>query len=169
MLWASGGVGAGMVSAQDSLGYFRSDPVRFFTDQSSDTWVGDGRFLMNEYSDTLTFAPDSTGEALVIQRVLVKAKSGVVMSRGGGIIRPLHGDSVFTIDWSEKRYPNLSGRMAWTDGQWVITFEGEWNSWSIRITSDTPESFIATIARSLGSFPAVELAGMTYHLQTGAP
>ena len=160
--------GTEIASAQDSLGTFRSDPVRFFTDQSSDMWVGSGKFLMNEYSDTLYITRDSTGNALLLRRVLVKTKSNSVLSRGGGMIGPASGDSLYTVAWSEKRYPDLSGQMVWEEGRWVISFDGEWSAWSILIGYDSPESIAVVIARSIAGFPAVELAGMTYYLQTGS-
>jgi hypothetical protein len=160
--------GAGSASAQDSLGTFRSDPVRFFTEQPTDMWVGSGKFLMHEYSDTLYITRDSTGNALLLRRVLVKTKSNAVMSRGGGLIGPASGDSLYPVAWSEKRYPDLSGQMVWKEGRWAISFDGEWSAWSVLIAYDSPESIAVVIARSMGGFPAVELAGMTYYLQTSS-
>ena len=151
------------VMAQDSLGFFRLDPVRHFTEAAGHVWVGSGRFLMTNYSDTLMIVPDSTGKALVVRRILVNEDDSAVVSRGEGTVSP-SDDSTYAIYWTERRYPDLRGVMRWQDGQWVVTFEGEWSAWSVRVRYDSPESLVAAVARSLGNFPPVELAALKYRV-----
>jgi hypothetical protein len=151
------------VSAQDSLGLFRSDPVTFFAESSGERWVGVGRFLMNDYSDTLWISPDSTEDTLRIRRVLVRTEDSLVVSRGGGFVYGA-GNAAYAVSWSELKYPDLTGSMAWTDDYWEISLKGEWKAWSLRIRYDSPRSFVASVARSVGSFPPIELATMTYRL-----
>ena len=97
-------------AAQDSLGFFRIDPVRHFAEAPGHVWVGSGRFFLANYSDTLVIAPDSTGNALVVDRTLVNEDDSVVVSRGKGMVTP-HDDSTYAIRWTERRYPDLRGWM----------------------------------------------------------
>ncbi len=154
----------GRASAQDSSGAVRPDPVQFFAGPAGQTWVGNGRYFVANYSDTLYITVDSTGRGLVIERVLVNQDKGVVISRGRGTLTPAAGDSTFALLWSERRYPHVAGRMRWANGQWEIALEGEWSAWSIHVRTDANESFVAAVARSLGGLPPVELVAMTYHV-----
>jgi len=163
MMLAAGSILSADAAAQDSLGFFRIDPVRHFTEAPGQVWVGSGRFFMTDYSDTLVITPDSTGTGLMVDRVLVDEDDTVVVSRGRGTIVP-QGNASYAVRWSERRYPDVEGRMRWQDGQWVVTFEGEWSAWSVRVRYDTPESLVAAVARSLGSFPPVELAALKYRV-----
>ena len=150
-------------AAQDSLGFFRIDPVRHFSEAPGHVWVGTGRFFMTDYSDTLLITPDSAGIGLIVDRVLVNEDDTVVVSRGRGTVVP-QGNASYAIHWSERRYPDVEGRMRWQDGQWIVTFDGEWSAWSVRVRYDTPASLVAAVARSLGNFPPVELAALKYRL-----
>ncbi|MEW5701202.1 MAG: hypothetical protein AB1792_03125 [Candidatus Zixiibacteriota bacterium] len=144
------------------MGLFRFDPIRYFSSVGAARWVGNGRYFMVNYADTLTMTPDSTGRSVSIRRVLVNNDDTVVVSRGRGTVVAEPGDSTFALRWSESRYPEVTGRMRWQDGQWVISFDGSWSAWSIRIRYDSPFAVVAAAARSLGSFPPMELTTMTY-------
>ena len=167
IMLAAGSILTADAAAQDSLGFFRIDPVRHFTEAPGQVWVGSGRFFMTDYSDTLVITPDSTGTGLIVERTLVDEDDSAVVSRGRGTIIP-QGDASYAIRWSERRYPDVEGRMRWQDGQWVVTFDGEWSAWSVRVRYDTPESLVAAVARSLGNFPAVELAALKYRVIPGS-
>jgi hypothetical protein len=66
------------------------------------------------------------------------------------------------VRWTERNYAEATGRMHWGDNQWEISFDGEWKQWSINVRRASDSSFIAGLARAVGSFPPVELAEMTY-------
>jgi hypothetical protein len=70
------------------LDLFRYDPVRYFTGSASQKWVGNVSFMLTDYSDTLKLAVDSSGQALVISRVLVRTSDTTVVSRGAGLVTP---------------------------------------------------------------------------------
>jgi len=147
---------------QDTMGLFRLDPVRFFCSVRGGTWIGTGRYFMVNYSDTLVMTPDTSGQGLSIRRVLVNDDDTLLVSRGRGHVVREPGDSTFTIRWLEHRYPEVTGRMRWQNGQWVVSFDGAWSAWSIRVRYDSPYAVIAAAARALGAFPPVELTTMTY-------
>ena len=147
---------------QDVMGLFHLDPFQFFSGVAQGTWVGTGRFFMTDYSDTMSAALDSTGRTLLVRRVLVNEDDTVVVSRGTGIITVQPGDSVFALQWNERRYPPVTGHMSWVEGQWVISFDGEWSAWSIRVRYGSPYSIVAAAARTLGALPPVEFTTMTY-------
>lgn len=160
----------GHASAQDSSSAVRTDPVEFFAGLTGQSWVGNGRYFVADYSDTLHITVDSTGRGLVIDRVLVNADKGVVISRGSGTLTPEAGDSTFALLWSERRYPHITGRLRWADGQWEIALDGDWSAWSIHVRTDGIGSFVAAVARSFGGLPPVELVAMTYHaVRSAAP
>jgi len=142
---------------------FRNDPIGYFSGRSSSGWVGSGAYFQTNYSDTLHFAPDSTGKGLSVRRVLVNADKGVAISRGTGHIIPIPGDSIFAVRWNEKSYPAVNGVMRRQEGQWVISFDGEWKEWSIRVRQDTPGLLVAAAARMIPGFRPVELTAMTYN------
>jgi hypothetical protein len=141
---------------------FRNDPIGYFSGRSSSSWVGSGAFFQTNYTDTLHFGSDSTGAGLSVRRVLVNADKGVAISRGTGHIIPVPRDSIFAVRWSEKSYPAVNGVMRWQEGQWVISFDGEWKEWSIRVRQDEPGSVVAAAARMIPGFRPVELTAMTY-------
>lgn len=153
---------AGAVQAQ-SVDQFRNDPIGYFGGQNASGWVGSGSYFQTNYTDTLVFSTDSAGIGLLIRRVLVNADKGAVMSRGTGHILPkTPGDSIFTVRWTEKSYPPVAGVMRWQEGQWVISFDGEWKEWSIRVRQDEPGALVAAAARMIPGFRPVELTAMTY-------
>lgn len=141
---------------------FRNDPIGYFQGKTSSGWIGTGMFFQSNYSDTLHFAADSSGKGLTIRRVLVNADKGAAISRGTGHILPAPGDSVFVVRWSEKSYPAVNGVMRWLEGQWVVSFDGEWKEWTIRIRQDQPGALVAAVARMIPGFRPVELSAMTY-------
>lgn len=148
--------------SQDSLSCFRADPIRFFSGSRGMIWIGSARYFMTPYSDTLVFSADSLGHILSVRRVLVDLDDTVVVSRGKGTISRGAGDSTYTVHWSERLYPDVTGTMLWQDNQWVVAFDGTWSQWSIRVRSQTTKSIIAAAARAMGSLPPVELTSMIY-------
>lgn len=150
--------------SQDSLALAQIDFVEFFTDAPTYTWVGQGRFLYNDYSDTLVISSDSSGQGLVIRRVLVRLKDTVVISRGQGSVIPADDDSTLVLTWSDRRMPELTGRIVRNAGEWMISLDGEWSAWSLRIHFDSRDSFLAALSRSLGAFPSMELLAVTYKI-----
>lgn len=159
---------AGRASAQDSSSAVRADPVQFFAGLTGQSWIGNGRYFVANYSDTLHITVDSTGRGLVIERVLVNKDRGVAISRGRGTLTPEAGDSTFVLLWSERRYPHIVGHLRWSDSQWKIALDGEWSAWSIHVRTDATETFVAAVARSLGGLPPMELVAMTYHVAGSA-
>jgi hypothetical protein len=153
---------ATLVSAQDSLGVFHSDPVRFFAGNSSRTWVGRGRFMMTAFSDTVAIAADSARRSLLVRRVLVNEDDTVVVSRGHGSVRFGPGDSLMPLRWTESRYPEVTGRMRFVAGQWALEFDGEWKQWSIRLSRQSENAFSAMIGRALGALPPVMFTALAY-------
>ena len=145
-----------------ALDLFRYDPVSFFAGSSGQMWVGNIRFMLQDYSDTLKLTVDSTGQALVINRVLVRMADTAVVSRGSGTITPNPGGETFAAAWFERTYDEATGLMQWNDDQWEISFEGEWKQWFINVRQESGTSFTAGLARAVGKFPPVELAEMTY-------
>lgn len=154
-------IAASNVQAQ-TMDLFRNDPVGYFGGKHASSWVGTGMYFQTNYSDTLQFSPDSTGQGLTIRRVLVNADKGVVISRGAGHLLPATGGSAYKLRWNEKSYPPVDGVMRWEDGQWVISFDGEWKDWSIRIRQDEPGNLIAAAARMIPGFRPIELASFAY-------
>ncbi len=152
---------AGAVQAQ-TVDLFRHDPVSYFTGKSASGWVGAGTYFQVNYTDTLQFALDSSGNGLTVRRVLVNADKGSAISRGYGHIVPVPGDSIYSVHWSERSYPALNGVMRWQDQQWVISFDGEWKEWSIRVRQETPGALVAAAARNIPGLRPVELTAMTY-------
>jgi hypothetical protein len=144
------------------LDLFRHDPVSFFAGPSGQMWVGNIRFMLQDYSDTLKLTVDSTGHTLVINRVLVRMIDTTVVSRGFGTITPVPGGATFTAAWIEHGYDEAAGLMQWGDEQWEISFQGEWKQWFINVRKEADTSFTAGLARAVGKFPPVELAEMTY-------
>lgn len=136
--------------------------MSYFRSKAASKWVGAGVYFQVNYTDTLHFSPDSTGAGLMVRRVLVNADKGTAVSRGTGIVLPQSGDSVFTVRWSEKSYPQVNGAMRWQEGQWIVSFDGEWKEWTIRIRQDQPGSLVAAAARLIPGFGPVELTAMTY-------
>ena len=149
-------------SEAQTIDVFRNDPIGYFKGKSTSGWVGSGMFFQANYTDTLFFSPDSTGKGLTIRRVLVNADKGAAISRGTGHILPAPGDSVYAVRWSEKSYPPVNGVMRWLEGQWVVSFDGEWKEWTIRIRQDQPSALLAAVARMIPGFGPVELSSMTY-------
>lgn len=145
-----------------TIDLFRNDPIGYFTGKSANGWVGAGTYFQVNYTDTLLFAPDSTGAGLTIRRVLVNADLQAAISRGYGHIAPKPGDSVYSVYWNEKAYPAVNGTMRWQEGQWIISFDGEWKQWSIRVRQDEPGALVAAAARMVPGFRPVELTSMTY-------
>ncbi len=154
---------AGAVQAQ-VFDLFRNDPIGYFGGKNASAWVGAGDYFQTNYTDTLVFSADSTGDGLNIRRVLVNADKGAAISRGTGHLVPVPGDSVYALRWTEKSYPPVNGLMRWDDGQWVISFDGEWKEWSIRVRQDDPGSLVAAAARMIPGFRPVELTAMTYRM-----
>jgi len=155
--------------AQDSLGNFRTDLIAHFIDAPGSIWVGEGRYFMNDFSDTIAIRPDSSGTGLELRRTLVRTKDTVVMSRGRGQVLPAAAGQSYLVHWSEPKFANLIGTMDWVDGQWVISIDGEWSAWSVRLRYDTRFSFVAALAGALGNLPSVEVMEMTYRLVTPGP
>lgn len=152
---------AGAAQAQ-TVDLFRNDPIGYFGGKSASGWVGSGDYFQTNYTDTLVFSADSTGDGLFIRRVLVNADKGAAISRGSGHILPVTGDSLYAVRWTEKSYPPVNGVMRWQEGQWVISFDGEWKEWSIRVRQDEPGTLVAAAARNIPGFRPVELSAMTY-------
>lgn len=152
---------AGAAQAQ-TIDLFRNDPIAYFGGKSASGWVGTGAYFQTNYTDTLMFSADSAGTGLSIRRVLVNADKGAALSRGSGHIVPVPGDSVYAVRWTEKSYPPVNGVMRWQEGQWVISFDGEWKEWSIRVRQDAPGELVAAAARNIPGFRPVELSAMTY-------
>jgi hypothetical protein len=153
---------SGTAAQAQTVDLFRNDPVKFFSSEKTCSWVGSGTYFQNNYSDTLRFAPDSSGRGLEIRRVLVNADKGQAISRGFGYLSRDPGDSTFTLRWDERGYESVSGRMRWRDGQWIVGFSGEWSQWSINVRQDSTWSLVAAAARMIPGFRPVELAEMTY-------
>lgn len=141
---------------------FHHDPVSFFAGTSGKMWVGEIRFMMNDYSDTLRLSVDSTGHGLKINRVLVSLTDTSVVSRGTGTITPNPGSQTYAAVWNERNYAPATGGMQWDETQWEISFDGEWKQWFINVRKESDTSFTAGLARAVGSFPPVELTQMTY-------
>ena len=156
-------LGAGAVQAQ-TVDLFRNDPIGYFGGKDASSWVGSGSYFQTNYTDTLHFSADSSGDGLLIRRVLVNADKGAAISRGTGHILRIPGDSLFAVRWTEKAYAPVNGVMRWQEGQWVISFDGEWKEWSINISQDKPGSLIAAAARMIPGFGPVELTAMTYRM-----
>ncbi len=154
---------AGAPQAQ-TVDLFRNDPIRYFGGKNASGWVGSGGYFQTNYTDTLHFSADSTGKGLSIRRVLVNADKGAAISRGTGHILPAPGDSIYSVRWTEKGYPSVDGVMRWQEGQWVISFDGEWKEWSIRVRQDEPGALVAAAARMIPGFRPVELTAMTYRM-----
>ncbi len=150
------------VGQAQPIDLFRNDPIGYFKAKGTSGWVGSGIFFQANYTDTLFFSVDSTGKGLNIRRVLVNADKGAAISRGTGHILPAPGDSVFSVNWREKSYPPVNGVMRWLEGQWVVSFDGEWKEWTIRIRQDQPSALLAAVARIIPGFGPVELSSMTY-------
>lgn len=150
--------------AQDSLGTFRSDPAEFFAGGSTRIWVGHGRFMMTNFSDTVAISADS-GRSLSVRRVLVNEDDTIVVSRGHGTIGAAAAGSVRPFRWTEARYPEVTGRMKFDAAQWALEFDGEWKQWTIRIARSGDNSFNALIGRALGSLPPVMFSALTYQAQ----
>jgi len=124
--------------------------------------VGNIRFMMNDYSDTLKLTLDSTKRALQINRVLVRMSDSTVVSRGSGLLTPNPSGATFEAQWTERGYGDATGVMSWDEDQWEISFDGEWKQWFINVRKESATAFTAGLARQVGSFPPVELAEMTY-------
>ena len=154
---------AGAAQAQ-TVDLFRNDPIGYFGGKNASGWVGSGGHFQTNYTDTLQFSADSTGKGLSIRRVLVNADKGAAISRGTGHILPAPGDSIYSVRWTEKAYPSVDGVMRWQEGQWVISFDGEWKEWSIRVRQDEPGALVAAAARMIPGFRPVELTAMTYRM-----
>ena len=118
--------------------------------------------MMTAYSDTVVISADSSRRALLVRRVLVNEDDTVVVSRGRGVVGFIPGDSLRPVRWTEARFPELTGRLRFTEGQWTLEFDGEWKQWSLRLGRQSDNSFIATIGRALGNLPPVMFAGLTY-------
>jgi hypothetical protein len=153
------------VLAQDSLGVFHTDPAQFFAGTSSRTWIGRGRFMMTNFTDTVIITADTSRHSIVVRRVMVNEDDTVVVSRGRGSVTIGHADSLMPLRWTESRYPEVTGRMRFDAGQWVLEFDGEWKQWSIRLARVGGNSFNALIGRALGSLPPVMFSGLTYQAQ----
>lgn len=153
---------AGSAIQAQTVDLFRTDPIGYFQGKNASGWIGSGMYFQVNYTDTLFFARDSSGEGLTVRRVLVNADKGATISRGTGHIVPAPGDSIFAVRWNEKSYPAVNGIMRWLEGQWVVSFDGEWKDWTIRIRQDAPGSLVAAAARMIPGFRPVELTAMTY-------
>ena len=156
-------------TAQDSLRVFHTDPVQFFAGNSSRTWIGRGRFMMTAFSDTVAIIADSTRRSLSVRRVLVNEDDTVVVSRGHGSVGFGPGDSLMPLRWTESRYPEVTGRMRFIEGQWALEFDGEWKQWSIRLSRQSENAFTAMIGRALGSLPPVMFTALAYQALPAKP
>ena len=143
---------------------FRYDPLSYFAGESGLMWVGNIRFMMDDYSDTLRLSLDSSGHTLIINRVLVRMSDSAVVSRGSGTVARKSDGATYGATWTERGYEPAVGVMQWGDEQWEISFEGEWKQWFINVRKESDAAFTAGLARQVGSFPPVELATMTYNL-----
>lgn len=155
-------LGLAVPCGAQTVDLFRTNPLQYFAGAKTSHWVGNGLFFQVNYSDTLQFAPDSSGKGLAIRRVLVNADKGAAISRGSGQVMPVVGDSIYAVRWTEKSYPPVNGLMRWQEGQWVVSFDGEWKEWSIRVRPDAPGTLVAGLARMIPGFRPVELSTMTY-------
>jgi len=158
-LWLCLATAAG---AQDTLGVFHSDPIQFFAGNSSRIWIGFGRFMMTEFSDTVIITADSARHSLQVRRVLVNEDDTVVVSRGRGSVGFTPGDTTIPLRWTESRYPQVTGRMRFSEGQWVLEFDGEWSQWSIRLAHQNDNAFAASVGRALGTLPPIMFTALTY-------
>lgn len=143
---------------------FRYDPLSYFAGESGLMWVGNIRFMMNDYSDTLRLSLDSSGHTLIINRVLVRTSDSAIVSRGSGTVTPNSDGATYGATWTERGYEPANGVMEWGDEQWEISFEGEWKQWFINVRKESDAAFTAGLARQVSSFPPMELATMTYNL-----
>ena len=155
--------------AQDSLGIFHTDPAGFFAGNSTLVWIGHGRFMMTNFSDTVAISADSGGRVLSVRRVLINEDDTVVVSRGHGSIGITPGDTALPFHWIESRYPEVTGRMKFDAGEWALDFNGEWKQWTIRIGRLGDNAFNAQIGRALGSLPPVMFSALTYQAQAPKP
>lgn len=162
LVFLAGMLIATTASEAQTVDLFHNDPIGYFKGKGSTGWIGSGMFFQANYTDTLFFSADSTGKGLKIRRVLVNADKGAAISRGTGQILLVPGDSVYAVRWSEKSYPPVNGVMRWLEGQWVVSFDGEWKEWTIRIRQDQPSALQAAVARMIPGFGPVELSSMTY-------
>lgn len=153
---------AAVAQSPPSFDRFHEDPVSFFAGESGQMWVGDIRFMMNDYSDTLRLTLDSTGRGLRINRVLIRKSDSTVVSRGFGTISPDPSGATFQATWNERNFEEATGVMRWDGDQWEISFDGEWKQWFINVRKESATAFTAGLARAVGRFPPVELAQMTY-------
>jgi hypothetical protein len=149
--------------SQEALDLSRFDPVAYFTASGIRTWIGEARFMMTNYVDTVHASRTADGRSLLIQRTLVDADDAVVVSRAEGEVKAEPGDTTFFVHWKESRYPEATGRMRFVDNVWAVFFDGEWSKWSIHFQRQDHNSFQANVARSIGNFAPVPLAGMIYH------
>ncbi|MBI5868522.1 MAG: hypothetical protein HZB43_09575 [candidate division Zixibacteria bacterium] len=156
-------------TAQDSIGVFHTDPAGFFAGNPTRIWIGHGRFMMTNFSDTVAITADSGGRVLSVRRVLINEDDTVVVSRGHGSISITPGESTLPFHWTEARYPEVTGRMKFDAGQWALEFNGEWKQWAIRIARLGDNAFNAQIGRALGSLPPVMFSALTYQAQPPKP
>lgn len=154
------------MSAQETLDLFRYDPVRYFSATGARTWIGEARFMMTDYADTIQVRAADDGRSLRLRRTLVDIEDQVVVSRAEGDVIGEPGDTTFRVLWREVKYPEATGRMRFVEDSWTVFFDGEWSKWSIHIRRQDHDSFHASVARSVGSFAPVPLAGVVYKAMT---
>jgi len=148
--------------AQEAMDLFRFDPLSYFTSGGTRTWIGETKFMTTNYADTVHAIRSSDGRGMSVIRTLVDLDDTVVVSRAIGEIHADPGDTTFSVRWKEARYPEATGRMRFVDDVWAVFFDGEWSKWSIHFQRQDHNAFMANVARSVGSFSPIPLAGMLY-------
>ncbi|GAB4318169.1 MAG: hypothetical protein Kow0074_07190 [Candidatus Zixiibacteriota bacterium] len=145
---------------------FRYDLASFFSGANGRTWIGEARMFNSHYTDTVHVRYDPKEGALLIRRILVDESDSTLVSHGVGLITLGTDDSVHSVRWTEKNYPEAAGRMYWDPeySQWRVNFDGRWKQWFIHIRRVSENAFEAAVARQVASFPAVELLNATYRV-----
>jgi hypothetical protein len=145
---------------------FKNDPSHFFGGAAGKMWVGNVKFMAFDYSDTLFVGPNDEKPGLLVQRVLVDNDDTVLVSLGEGTVVPESKATSFHVAWHELGQGDATGTMRWDDDdeQWEVSFDGEWQQWSLNLRRSSDTSFTAALARSVAQFPPVELVAVTYTL-----